>query len=410
MGKEGGIHTHASQIEDYQYRGHKLEEYSYIRFVIDTYEERVPLTKTQLQTGTLEISTTSVTISTPRRGPRPHPCSSYLTPHPCAKTYCQVIRPEGHNMLPDIVGLYLPSPKNPYRRNLYYASMLALLILWWKIEDLNANQGSWEIKYNEFILNAMQQEKDIIAGIEFYYECHKTVMKKAEEHQREEVQEKQKERECEEEIEGDPLDESMDVYEDEEILPLTEVELGLFKLDQRNQREEQHGAKAIFIAQLRNIFGNHPSSTDTNLEQTNQTSGKVSYANGDNEARLQLWQKAMEDCVHEIKGFTDVHHEEDTDPGGTRSINLNDLQEDGETNILQTIMPCNAERLTPVDPSQLLAEQCRAYDIVDWHLRETLAGKNPPQLLMVIPGEGGVGKSKTIQTITENFAAQGMKD
>lgn len=28
---------------------------------------------------------------------------------------------------------------------------------------------------------------------------------------------------------------------------------------------------------------------------------------------------------------------------------------------------------------------------------------------MVIPGEGGVGKSKTIQTITENFASCGMK-
>ncbi|KAF8123277.1 hypothetical protein EV363DRAFT_1089217, partial [Boletus edulis] len=34
---------------------------------------------------------------------------------------------------------------------------------------------------------------------------------------------------------------------------------------------------------------------------------------------------------------------------------------------------------------------------------ETLANKNPAQLMMVIPGEGGVGKSKTIQTITENF-------
>ncbi|KAF8137246.1 hypothetical protein EV363DRAFT_1138415, partial [Boletus edulis] len=34
---------------------------------------------------------------------------------------------------------------------------------------------------------------------------------------------------------------------------------------------------------------------------------------------------------------------------------------------------------------------------------ETLADNNPQQLLMIIPGEGGVGKSKTIQTITENF-------
>jgi hypothetical protein len=54
------------------------------------------------------------------------------------------------------------------------------------------------------------------------------------------------------------------------------------------------------------------------------------------------------------------------------------------------------EHETAVDPSCLLKDQRRAYDIIDWHLSETLAGRNPPQLLMQIPGEGGVGKSKMI--------------
>ena len=48
-------------------------------------------------------------------------------------------------------------------------------------------------------------------------------------------------------------------------------------------------------------------------------------------------------------------------------------------------------------------EQRRAYDIVNWHMEETMRGKKPPQLLMMVPGEGGVGKSKVIQTITRNF-------
>jgi ABC-type cobalamin/Fe3+-siderophores transport system ATPase subunit len=43
------------------------------------------------------------------------------------------------------------------------------------------------------------------------------------------------------------------------------------------------------------------------------------------------------------------------------------------------------------------------YDIVDWHLRETIAAKIPPQILMMISGKEGVGKSKLIQTITQNF-------
>jgi hypothetical protein len=68
------------------------------------------------------------------------------------------------------------------------------------------------------------------------------------------------------------------------------------------------------------------------------------------------------------------------------------------------------DHLSAVDPSYLLQDQRRAYDIIDWHLAETLqvVGRAPPQLLMLIPGEGGVGKSKTIQTITENFCSKGV--
>ena len=55
-------------------------------------------------------------------------------------------------------------------------------------------------------------------------------------------------------------------------------------------------------------------------------------------------------------------------------------------------------------------DQRRAYDIVDWHLKETIDGKRPPQLLMMIPGEGGVGKSKVIQIMMENFQKDGLRE
>ena len=63
----------------------------------------------------------------------------------------------------------------------------------------------------------------------------------------------------------------------------------------------------------------------------------------------------------------------------------------------------NEEKDVLVDISFLNEEQRRAFNIVDWHLRRTLAGEQPPQLRMVILGEGGTGKSKTIQAITQNF-------
>ncbi|KAG1744830.1 hypothetical protein EDB19DRAFT_1583566, partial [Suillus lakei] len=57
----------------------------------------------------------------------------------------------------------------------------------------------------------------------------------------------------------------------------------------------------------------------------------------------------------------------------------------------------------------LKANQRRAYDIVTWHLNQTLAGKLPLPLRMIIHGEGRTGKSKVIQTITEYFAHNGAK-
>jgi hypothetical protein len=59
--------------------------------------------------------------------------------------------------------------------------------------------------------------------------------------------------------------------------------------------------------------------------------------------------------------------------------------------------------LTFGDVASLNKDQRRAYNIVDWHLQETMIGRKPSQLLMMIPGEGGTGKSKLIQMITINF-------
>ena len=51
----------------------------------------------------------------------------------------------------------------------------------------------------------------------------------------------------------------------------------------------------------------------------------------------------------------------------------------------------------------LVSDQRRAFEIVHWHLGETLEDREVPQLLMIVHGEGGTGKSKVIRTISEAF-------
>ncbi|PCH45154.1 hypothetical protein WOLCODRAFT_43426, partial [Wolfiporia cocos MD-104 SS10] len=54
-------------------------------------------------------------------------------------------------------------------------------------------------------------------------------------------------------------------------------------------------------------------------------------------------------------------------------------------------------------------DQFRAYNIITWHLDQTLAGLAAPPLRMIVHGEGGTGKSKVIQTVTDYFAQRGVK-
>ncbi|KAL4077871.1 hypothetical protein J3A83DRAFT_4087193 [Scleroderma citrinum] len=56
----------------------------------------------------------------------------------------------------------------------------------------------------------------------------------------------------------------------------------------------------------------------------------------------------------------------------------------------------------------LKPDQFRAYDIITRHLDRTLSGYEPSPLRMLILGEGGTGKSKVIQTVTEYFAQRGV--
>jgi hypothetical protein len=59
--------------------------------------------------------------------------------------------------------------------------------------------------------------------------------------------------------------------------------------------------------------------------------------------------------------------------------------------------------IAPVELNHLQTDQHRVYDIIKWHIDQHLAGKGLPQLLMQIHSEGGTGKSKVLQMLTEYF-------
>jgi hypothetical protein len=98
--------------------------------------------------------------------------SRYLPDHFKSATHTRVARMENHNILPNIVGSWLPrrdgdEESKPY----YYAAMLALLKPWRDLARLKMESEDWETVFNNFILNvASQRDKDVIAGCQYYYE------------------------------------------------------------------------------------------------------------------------------------------------------------------------------------------------------------------------------------------------
>ena len=81
-----------------------------------------------------------------------------------------------------------------------------------------------------------------------------------------------------------------------------------------------------------------------------------------------------------------------------------DQESHGEISMLQP-----AASLPAIDPTLLNFDQYWAYNNIQWHLDQTLSGNKSPPLRMILYGEGGTGKLKVIQTVTQAFPQRGVK-
>ena len=162
---------------------------------------------------------------------------------------------------------------------------------------------------------------------------------------------------------------------------------------QRVDKEYIHGQLAVEAARIQGILPKKETFWDVGDEND------VNIARSNTDDELKTWQHQLEESslvTNETELESNVM--ENRIEGTVLPIaDLCNDQNDG--NVIEK----EDEQILATDVNKLNEEQRRAYDIVDWHLEETIQGKAPPQLLMMIPGEGGVGKSKLIQTVTQNF-------
>lgn len=174
---------------------------------------------------------------------------------------------------------------------------------------------------------------------------------------------------------------------------------------QRQDKEYAHGLLAIEAARMREIFSDIDECWKVDDEKD------VTIAMSDVDSKLNEWQVELEETSLASNDAASIIDESDSHcPTAPTVMPISNMQlEEAHTSIKQMVKE-EMEGLMSTDVEQLNDDQQRAFDIISWHLKESMEGKKLPQLLMMIPGEGGVGKSKLIQTITKVFQQREVGD
>lgn len=402
---QAGVNSPRSQLEDYRFRGPELEAFGLIFFIADTYDRKIGKKNQRSTDDVCEDANLSEDNESDneqvqneagnrtKRGRKPNERSCYLEGHSRHKTHFRVVRTPGHNCIPSTRGGFYPTHTDPDTLDFFRASMLTICKPWRSMKDLKAANETWEEAYDAFLREAPKRIHHIISGVKYHYDSRTS----ASIHREREEGITQSGRRRRRRNAYEDLEHDNELEDEEELTDLERQRLLKALEDLEHSREEVHGDEALEIARSAGVF--RFEGRDWSVEGT-----QGGTATGDDLANLQRWQAQLKSKVVEVDPIVSANSVMDE---GTVQ-----LQDGAEAENVEYVPPdilefCKAE-MAGVDPSCLFDEQRRAFDIVNYHLQQTLAGKRPPQLLLHVPGQGGTGKSKLIQTITEQYQKMGV--
>jgi hypothetical protein len=264
--------------------------------------------------------------------------------------------------------------------------MLLLLKPWRSVEDLIGEHPTWTEPYTEFHAVAAKPIKSFIANIQHFHRC-----KDAADRAREDSQNAREEG-------AGSFEDEYDI-EDGELGSVAQTMASLMPTDKewreleisRVPKEAHENARiAVFQGERCKFF--------TNDAFVHHDSSK--NAEGDDYTKLARWLSAMKSQSQEGQRHTGE---------GERRTSV------GTVNCLDGALPTGAvdyidepgRALEPISLEHLNKKQKQIYDMVRWVKKERDRGRSPPQMLLLVHGEGGTGKSRVIQTISEIYKREG---
>ncbi|RDB17999.1 ATP-dependent DNA helicase RRM3 [Hypsizygus marmoreus] len=374
------------QVKDYRYRGEALLDSNYLDFFLNTYEGRL-----DSHSDTSGETTTQRTIS--ERVPYQLEAEK--------GTRCRIIRGAGHETLPNFIGQWFPRSDEPSLREFYCASMLFLLKPWNSLGDLKSGHPSFEAAFNQFMGQAPTRIHRIVDNIQFYYESSDSAKRRAEE----EHQRTGGAVDVDEHLDIEPFSEAT---EDNMPSEITEQDIECARQQAESAREVHFGQVAVNTAIDVGIF--HEDQPQTVYKQIAAT------AHRDDERQYQDWAKMLKAVT---RNGPILEHDETLPTPTTTEANHQPMTIPAYVPIADTsaaVLPVQepttdiSRRITRDRLAILNVDQRRAYQIVENQILARLRGESPPQLLLMIQGQGGTGKSLIINAITKTFEELGIRD
>ena len=162
-----GTITLKDQLHEYNFRGAELIEMNLLSFMLDTYDTKAA------QANESKDGEEGVADGSNQR-------SNGRTPNlrvPYRQGYskpgrCRAYRSAGHETLPHFMGSWFPRNDRQNTRELYCATILALLKPWVDLSDLKSDFETFDQAFLDFVDRAPKKILDIIENIQYYYECY----------------------------------------------------------------------------------------------------------------------------------------------------------------------------------------------------------------------------------------------
>ncbi|KIK29096.1 hypothetical protein PISMIDRAFT_89774 [Pisolithus microcarpus 441] len=380
---------------DYKFRGDVLKSDNVISFFLNSYEVNKTSAKTRASTSAHQHA-----------GGRPcHNCVDYQPGHSHAKEKHRILRRPDHHNLPNFIGQFFPSRDDPEQYPFYCTSMLLLLKPWRDIgTDLKRSSETWERAFKEFLTQAPPEVHHILSGIQYFHQCEQSAQEREMVEGSSHVQGPTEE--CSEDVDlGEMSGGSAST-----VHPLNELDLADLISSQIPRGEEMHGRLALEAARFAGIFPSHDGTSAEEMPPSHEShclQSTVCQAEATDFDNLCIWQEQMSRDVHQQNTsalHTPLSSSCDPVAADVYLIDEEVIRAREEEN---RSVEMSEAAMCPVDLAMLNVGQTRAYQIVTWHVDQTLSGRTPPPLRMLLHGEGGTGKSKVIQTISEYFTCRG---